>query len=146
MNQIRSGKRENYGFTLIELMIVVVIVGILGTMAIASYRGYTEKARRTDAHGSLMLLRDKQEAFFSNNNTYTTDQQDIGVAASTNVPSAEGHYTLVVAAGNTANIATSFALTATPTVGGAQSNDTDCPTITLDSTGLQGPAATDCWN
>ena len=133
------------GITLVELMIVVAIVAILGAIALPAYQDYTRKARRADAQTSLMSLRDRQEAYFSNNNTYATDLQLMGYGAATDIPSGEGHYTLAAAAGPTGNIATSFSLTATPVAGGAQANDADCPTLTIDSTGLQGPDA-DCWD
>ena len=135
---------RQHGITLIELMVVVAIVALLGAIALPAYQDYTRKARRADAHTSLMNLRDRQEAYFSNNNTYATDLTLMGYPAAANIDSGEGHYTLAAAAGPTGNIATSFALTATPVAGGPQAKDTDCPTITVDSTGFQGPDA-NCW-
>ncbi len=138
-------RRGQGGFSMVELMIVMVIIAILGAIAVPSYQDYTRKARRSDAQTSLMSLRDRQEAYFSNNNTYATDLQLMGYDSATNIDSAEGHYTLAAAAGPSGDIATSFLLTATPAAGGPQTLDSDCPTITIDSTGFQGPDS-DCWD
>lgn len=131
--------------TLIELMIVVVIVGVLAAIAVPSYQDYSRKARRADAHTTLMNMANRQEVFFSNNNGYTTDLTGLGFELAAAQPSEEGHYTVTATAGGS-GIATSFVLTATPVAGGAQANDADCPTITIDSTGLKGPVGSDCWD
>ena len=52
---------KNKGFTLIELMIVVVIVGILSSIALPSYQQYTMRANRTDGMSSIQMLLDAQE-------------------------------------------------------------------------------------
>lgn len=59
-----------YGFTLIELMIVVAIIGILAAIAYPSYQSYVEKTRRTDAQGALMSFANAMERYYTQNNTY----------------------------------------------------------------------------
>jgi len=129
------------GFTLIELMIVVIIIGILMSIALPSYRDYVLRSHRTEAHSSLVDIAARQERFVAQRNTYTTE-----IAANTGlnmgvVTSPEGYYTLGVAACATGTIATCYLITATAT--GSQLNDTGCTAITYDSTGTKGPAA--CW-
>lgn len=68
MKQMRPAVQ--YGFTLIELMIVVAIIGILAAIAYPSYQSYVEKTRRTDAQGALMSFANAMERYYTQNNTY----------------------------------------------------------------------------
>jgi type IV pilus assembly protein PilE len=129
------------GFSLIELMIVVVIVGILMGISIPAYQGYVMRSHRTDAHSSLLDIAARQERFVAQRNTYTTV-----VAAGTGLnmgsaTSEEGYYTLVAAACAGGVIANCYLITAT--AAGSQANDTGCTAITYDSAGSKAPAA--CW-
>ena len=60
------------GVTLIELVVVVVIVGILASIAIPSYRNYVLRANRTEGRAALLALATAQEKFYLQCNTYTT--------------------------------------------------------------------------
>lgn len=62
--------RNNNGFTLIELMIVVAIIGIIAAIAYPSYTQYVERARRTDAQGALMGLAAAMERHRTTNGSY----------------------------------------------------------------------------
>ena len=132
-------KKQN-GFTLIELMIVVAIIGILASIAYPSYQRYMLESRRSDAHIALLSMADAQERFFLQNNFYTTDVTQVGNAASL-----EGFYTLAVTAAD----ANSYTLTAIPVAGSAQAQDVGCEgtaaanTITLTSARQKTPAT--CW-
>jgi type IV pilus assembly protein PilE len=142
---------RNQGFTLIELMIVVAIVGILAAIAYPSYQQYVFASRRADAHDAIMMLQMAQEKLRGNCRFYGSGPENAevcGTLANTRVrgsiTSPQGFYTLA-ANGNSAN---GYTITATPT--GVQAGDSDCPTITLtvsaaNPTGLKGPAGTDCW-
>lgn len=131
------------GFTLIELMIVIVIVGILFAFALPSYERSVLRGHRADAQGILMDMSARQERFLAQNNTYTTD---INTAAGLNMgttTSNNGYYNLSAAACGGGAIATCYLLTATAT--GGQATDTDCATITLSSTGVTSGTTATCW-
>ena len=141
MCDIKTAKSE-FGFTLIELMIVVAIVGLLAAVAYPNYQNYTREARRTDAQNTLLTLSNNLEKHFSDNNTYTDDPTDMGYPASP-IVSPEGHYSVVITdPGN--GLAVSYLATATAI--GLQAIDAGCATITYDSTGLKGSTGgDDCW-
>jgi type IV pilus assembly protein PilE len=131
-----NGSRADGGFTLIELMIVVVIVGVLAAIAYPSYQQYTRETKRADAHAALLRISTLEEKFFSNNNAYTTNPTALGYAANP-AASNDGYWAISI----TGNPAVSFTLTAVP-AGGHQ--DPACAAgITVTSAGLRGPAA--CW-
>lgn len=62
--------KPNKGFTLIELMIVIAILGIIATIALPAYVGYIKTARMSEASNSLAALRLAEEEYFLENNTY----------------------------------------------------------------------------
>jgi type IV pilus assembly protein PilE len=63
------GRRES-GFTLIEVLIAVALVGILSAVAIPSYASYVTRGRLTEAFTALSAIQPKAEEFWSNNRTY----------------------------------------------------------------------------
>lgn len=67
------------GFTLIELMFVVAIIGIVAAIAYPNYQGYVEKARRGDAQGVLMQFASAMERYYTQNNTYAGADDGNGV-------------------------------------------------------------------
>ena len=130
------------GFTLIELMVVIVIVGILATIAIPAYNDSVRKGRRSDAKSSLTTIAARMEQYFMDNKTYTTDLTDLGYADSP-ADSTDGFYQITAAACDGGAITTCFKLTAAPPADGVQASDTDCDEMIMDSNGSQTPAA--CW-
>jgi len=148
---LKLNKRS--GFTLIEVMITIAILGILMAIAIPSYQSQIQKGRRSDAMVSLVETMNRQDVFKANYGGYTTiitGPGDCSGAACglnfTDANSNEGYYTLTAAAGPTGNIASSVTLTAT--TAGAQTSDSNCTTFTISSTGVKGATGADsdnCW-
>jgi type IV pilus assembly protein PilE len=135
------GRDGQGGFTLIELMIVVVIVAILAAIAYPSFQQYVRESKRADAHAALTRIAALQEKFFSNNNRYATTTlgaTGLGYAAHP-ARSPDGYWRVTVT--NAAG-ALDFTLTAAPGTGHV---DPDCATITLNSAGLRGSAPGECW-
>lgn len=148
-------ERANRGFTLMEVMITVVIVGILTAIAYPSYTQQVIKSRRTDAQQALTDLANRQERNYLNSGggtpTYTTTLVPTTLIpglgyATTLTP--DGMYNLSAAAGACGTIASCFKLSAAPVAGKPQANDAACATLTLDSTGKKdatGTKPTTCW-
>ena len=75
-----TGRRKTGGFSLIELMIVVVIVAILGSIAYPSYLNQVTQSRRADAQAVLMEAAQFMERFYTENNRYDRDTAGTAVA------------------------------------------------------------------
>lgn len=141
------------GFTLIELMIVVAIVGILAAIAFPSYRNYVIKSHRAVAKSALSEMAARQEAFLADRKTYaTTSLAQLGYPAATTYllggkdyasSSSNAIYSLAISTGATA---TTYTITATPL--GSQTRDTDCAILGIDNVGRKtasGPKGSACW-
>ncbi len=77
MEKSRTNKQS--GFTLIELMVTIVILGIILAIAVPSYRGHVRKAKRVEAFTALTHIASLQEQYFSENRTYTKLVADLGL-------------------------------------------------------------------
>ncbi len=127
------------GFTLVEMMVVVVIASILLAVAVPMYQAQVRQSRRTDAKTALLDLAGREERYFSTSNTYSNTAATLGYTAF-GIPVGSGYYqlntpTITAAAGN---VPASYTLTATAI--GTQTADTSCQTFTVTSTGLQTSA------
>ena len=122
-----------YGFTLIELMIVVVIISIIAAVAYPSYQDSMTKTRRADGQAALLDIMNAEERFFTENNTYTTTLSDIDRASA----SENGYYTISASACG-AGLSSCILLTATAL--GSQASDGN---LTYNSQGVKTPS--DKW-
>lgn len=138
--------KKQAGFTLLELMIVVAIIGIISAIAYPSYQEHVRKAKRADAAASMMELAQFMERHYTANGRYLKPDgtaPDLPFAAS---PKDGGvtNYTLGFAANMPT--ASTFTLQATPT--GSMSGD-KCGVLTLANTGAKGQDSgatqADCW-
>lgn len=86
------------GFTLIELMIVVVILGIIAAVALPSYRESVVATRRSDGMILMNQILQAQERYFVNNMTYSADLTDLGYTTAGNIESEKGFYRVSAAA------------------------------------------------
>lgn len=119
------------GFTLMELMIVVAIIGILASIVLPSYTDYLRSSRRADAQSDMLKIQLGMEKWRANNNTYSSNLSDAGFTD--NNP----YY------GYTITVTSASAYSIAATAGGDQANDTGCTSLTLNQSSLKGPAA--CW-
>lgn len=139
------------GFTLIEMMIVVAILGIITAIAYPSYLDHVFKTRRSDAKIGIMEALQAAQRFRSENGSYDGFGLGTGVGASYPNRSPKGYYTLTSSrAAATASRDESMVVWAVPIAGEAQAGDTACQRLVLTSTGATsyGPVTTtsaECW-
>lgn len=120
------------GFSLIEIMVVIVIISILTSIAAVSYRAYIVKARRTAAQEDLMQFQQRMEEYFSLNHNYGTEEKCAEVFPK-NGPDSGGFYKL------TCELVSGYKLVATATKQGNQdTSDGECAVMYLYRNGTRG--------
>lgn len=132
-------EKKGRGFTLIELMVTVAIVGILTTIAYPIYLHQLIEGRRSAAESTLMDIAQREQQYFLDQRQYAGGTSTSAVSSSLNVTfpsSVTNFYSITVATGTAPP---TFTATATPLTGTAQASDV---TLTIDQTGSKGPAGT----
>ncbi len=145
-------KKDQCGFTLIELMVVIAIVGVLVVVAYPSYTDYIVRTKRAAAKAFLMTLAGRQEQFFLDNKRYAIDLNELGYGNAFVTINDQGNTIPALApdaiyAGLVVNVTPiSFLAIAVPQLGQAL-NDNDCGTMMLDQAGFKSNTgvSTDCW-
>lgn len=137
-------KRQS-GFTLIELMIVVAIIGIISMVAFPSYNNYTKKARRSDAQQLMLDTANRQEQYILDTRTYTNTFTNMSVAkegwdcTGTATKCSNNFYDITITVTATPP---GYTITATPKAGSAQADD---GVMTLTNAGVKTRGGTTGW-
>ncbi len=145
-----AGRNRARGFTLIEIAIVVMIVGILAAIAYPSYQDQMRKSRRSDAKNALMAAVNRQEQYILDHNGYTDDMTDLGYGDNPAL-SEEGYYSIAAETDECASAGVRcriYTLTATPVTGKPQAADGKCTEFSVTSTGVrsaEGSLGNECW-
>lgn len=143
MGTLKVMQTKQNGFTLIELMIVIVIVGILVSVVYPSFREQALRSARSDAKTALATAISRQEQFFADNKTYTGSLSALDMVAETD----NGYYQISIDAATTAcPLARCFAMRAVPQ--GGQTDDLDCGSLTINSSAVKsatGSLGAACW-
>lgn len=125
--------RHLRGFSLIELLITLAIMGLLAAVAYPQYTSVVQKSRRAD--GRMALLQEAQTLERCKASSYSYASCSLGSSSSP-----EGHYSITLQ-----TTASTYVISAAGS--GAQANDTECSTMTLNQQGVQTPdtGTSDCW-
>ena len=145
-------KSLQHGFTLIELMITVAIVGILAAVAYPSYTQYIVRANRSAAQSFMFSVNNKQEQYMLDARRYTGGTRalaDLNLSLPADVASKYAvtvSCTMPIAAGDCTALAgvPTYTITGTP-LGSQLAGDTRCATLTLNHLGAKTPATSGCW-
>ena len=152
MTDIGFPASRTRGFTLIEILVAVAIVGLLASIAYPSYVNQIIESRRNAGKSALLQIADRQEQYFMDNKRYAADLTRLGFTADPVIVDKQGAEVgpdseeRIYAISLTGATQTTFSLQAAPQLWQAK-KDTDCGALTLTSEGQRGQEGTadDCW-
>jgi prepilin-type N-terminal cleavage/methylation domain-containing protein len=98
--------RDQRGFTLIEVLVVIVLVGVLAGLAISQYASYRARAFDSKVAAAVRGVATSEEAYYAENRTYAADVDDLRTIAS-------GDVAIAIAPGNSGDLDTSFRVVGT---------------------------------
>jgi type IV pilus assembly protein PilE len=130
-------KNRQRGVTLIELLTVMVVLAIVASIAIPSYRRYLLRAQRADAKAALLQVQTAEEKFLLQQNTYTanvTGGQPAGLGLTGK--SEHNYYDITVVLTNVGGVP-GYTITAAPGAGSGQADDDKCVSFTLNEQGTR---------
>ncbi|MBZ8141491.1 pilus assembly protein [Rubrivivax gelatinosus] len=123
------GRSPAPGFTLIEMMIALVVLGVLTAIALPSFLDSIRKSRRSDAYAAIATIQQAQERWRSNHDQYTTALDKLGLSSS----SSSGHYTLELAESGVEgdSLASAYIVTARGKTDSSQAGDSRCRNMSM---------------
>lgn len=133
------------GFTLVEIMVVLAILGILVAIALPAYEDSQLRAGRADGKTALQQVASDQERYYSNNFAYSPNAVPLATVPAATLLSRDGNYRVTVAACSGGTITSCYIATAVPQGGQAQD---DCGNLTITSQGVRGASGgsvEECW-
>lgn len=148
------GKRCCRGFTLPEVMVTVLIVGVLVAIALPSYRGYVLRGNRAAGKAQLQEITARQENYFGEYKSYATTLAALGYAGDPLYVGGDGSQSDTDSTNAVYRVslqsATSLSYTAQALPIHQQTGDSACATLSLTNTGVRGASgssgATECWS
>ena len=151
LQSLPSRQLKFAGVTILELLLVVAIIAIIASFAYPSYMGQVVRTKRTAATAALLQIANRQQQFFMDRKSYTSDLTDLGYGSDPFVISDDGTSSIAkdpqsVYSISLSNVAaTRYTITAEP-LHGQLSQDIACGSLTLDQAGVRGSDGVDCWN
>jgi type IV pilus assembly protein PilE len=148
----RTFRQRMRGMTLVELLTVIMILGVLVSIAVPTYRKYLLRSQRSEAKIALLQLQTAQEKYYAQYNAYTDKVTASSTASSPGLglPGTSETSKYDISVTNIADGGQSYTASAAPHAGGGQQDDTDCGTFTINERGVRGnstgaDAVQACW-